>query len=114
MSRRNAKKSQSVESMNVETTQSPVTLSDDNVTQPPVETTQPPVNVTQGRALRDTLTPEQLRGQIDALLNALRVTTSQSHKKRLRRALRARGHYGGLSHERVTSSIDDLTRVNAS
>lgn len=56
----------------------------------------------QGRVTRpigkivDVVPPEQLKREIESLLNDLRACTSKNKKKGIRRALRTRGHRGGL------------------
>jgi len=44
----------------------------------------------------DTTNPDVLRREIANLLNELRESQSRNDKKRIRRLLRTRGHFGGL------------------
>ncbi len=46
--------------------------------------------------LIDVIPPDQLKREIDALIDELRASTKRNDKKRIRRALRTRGHFGGL------------------
>lgn len=41
-------------------------------------------------------TQKEVKAQIDALLEKLKVEVDANNKKKIRRALRARGHWGGL------------------
>lgn len=57
--------------------------------------------------LTDKLTPEQLKQQINDLLDELRGSTSKNDKKRIRRMLRSRGHRGGLGVVKATTKPAD-------
>ena len=73
-------------------------------TQASVESTS---TASRGRGkLTATLNDAQLKGQIDKLLSDLRSTTDQRAKKKIRRALRTRGHFGGLGI--VTRNDDNV------
>lgn len=48
------------------------------------------------RALTESLTPDELQAEIDGLLAALKKAGDTDEKKAIRRALRRRGHKGGL------------------
>ena len=49
------------------------------------------------KSLAEEMTPAELAAQIKGLLADLRDTDDQDEKKRIRRALRRRGHSGGLN-----------------
>lgn len=67
----------------------------------------PPVVASKGRAkLVDTLSIDEVKGQVEGLLSRLRVTTDANEKKKLRRALRLRGHRGGLTHEKTANVVN--------
>jgi hypothetical protein len=57
------------------------------------------------KSLAETLTPAEIKGEIDELLSDLRKSTDTDEKKRLRRALRLRGHLGGLGETTTDSDV---------
>jgi hypothetical protein len=56
-----------------------------------------PPKPTRGRKkLSESLSPKEIKQEIKDLLRDLEVSTDPDEKKRIRRALRLRGHWGGL------------------
>jgi hypothetical protein len=51
--------------------------------------------------LIDTLSPSELKHEISVLLNDLKASKDGEEKKRIRRALRIRGHMGGLGDHKA-------------
>lgn len=51
------------------------------------------------RKLKDALSPREIQAEVDELLGELRATQDPEEKKRIRRALRHRGHFGGLGEK---------------
>jgi len=58
--------------------------------------------------LTDRLSADQLSAEIEGLISDLKATTDQRAKKRIRRALRTRGHFGGLGVAKQTSASNDV------
>ena len=65
------------------------------------------------KKLTESKTPAQLKKDIDELLDLLRSSTSKNEKKRIRRALRTRGHRGGLNGEKSAIQIARAKAANA-
>jgi len=67
-----------------------------------------PVTTPVGKGkLTERLSADQLKAEIKGLLTDLRSTTDQNAKKKIRRALRTRGHFGGLGIVTRTPAADD-------
>lgn len=60
----------------------------------------------------DRLTTEQLAAEIASLISELKATADGNDKKRIRRALRLRGHKGGLNVPRKTHAGTDIAPAN--
>lgn len=69
--------------------------SNTNVAKKNVKTINPPAG--RGRKkLVDTMTAEEIKQEVKEFLNDLAASSDPEEKKRIRRALRLRGHFGGL------------------
>ena len=53
--------------------------------------------------LIDTLKPDELKAEIREFLDDLKASSDPEEKKRIRRALRLRGHHGGLNQPRIAN-----------
>lgn len=65
------------------------------------------------KSLTASLSAKEKQEQIDDLLDELRKSTDPDDKKRIRRALRARGHRGGLSAEREAKKAKEAATAKA-
>ncbi len=59
-----------------------------------------------GRKLSERKTPAELKEEIKDLLSDLEGSTDPDEKKRIRRALRVRGHRGGLGEKKLITMPD--------
>lgn len=58
-----------------------------------------------GRRALNEMTPTEIKNEIAELLDDLRNATNADDKKRIRGALRRRGHTGGLNRQRVVVNV---------